>query len=182
MPDYKNIVCCTDFSHNAEHAFEEASYIASLTGARLSLLHVIHAGSGEAAMALPADQREAEEAEVLRNLEAVYGPRATVETDIVVTTGDVPVEILSYAEDVGAGLIVIGARGVGRLEGFLGGGSIAERIVRTSRIPVLVVGAPGRSSHQRHGADTHDNEVPLVVKEVREAQGRERQAGLRDAD
>lgn len=139
MPEYKNIVCCTDFSPNAERAFDEASYIASLTGARLSLLHVIHTGSGEAAMALPAEQRAAEEAEVLANLEAVYGPRARVETDIVVTSGDVPTEILAFAEDVGADLIVLGARGVGRLEGFLGGGSIAERIVRTSSVPVLVV-------------------------------------------
>lgn len=40
MPDYKNIVYCTDFSEQADHAFEDAKYMAGITGAKLFVLHV----------------------------------------------------------------------------------------------------------------------------------------------
>jgi len=34
---------------------------------------------------------------------------------------------------------VIGARGVGRVAGLLGGGSVADKVVKNSPVPVLVV-------------------------------------------
>ena len=52
-------------------------------------------------------------------------------------------EILEYAQETNADLIVIGARGMGRLEGFLGGGSIAEKVARNARVPVVIVGTHG---------------------------------------
>jgi universal stress protein A len=139
MPGYSTILCCTDFSANAERAFVEASYLASLTNGRLHLLHVIHAGTGEAALAVPAWQHEEDEQALLALLEETYRPRAVGDLEIAVATGDVRTEILAYADEIGAGLIVIGARCVGRLEGFFGGGSVAERVTRTTTIPVLVV-------------------------------------------
>lgn len=175
MPGYSTILCCTDFSLNAERAFDEATYIASLTGARLCLLHVIHAGTGEAALAVPAWQREAEEAELLARLEETYRPRAVGDVEIAVATGDVTTEILEHAGRIGAGLIVIGARCISRLEGILGGGSVAEHVTHTATIPVLVVGlgAPARKKHTE-AADADEHSLPLIVKEVREAQERER--------
>jgi nucleotide-binding universal stress UspA family protein len=139
MPGYSTILCCTDFSAGSDRAFEEASYLAALSGGRLHLLHVIPSGTGEAALAVPAWQHEADEAALLTRLERTYGPRAAGELEIAVATGDARTEILAYAHETGAALIVIGARCVGRLEALFSGGSVAEHVTRAATIPVLVV-------------------------------------------
>lgn len=183
MAGYTTLLCCTDFSENADHAFDEACYIASLTGARLHLLHVIHAGTGEAALAVPAWQREAEEAALLARLEDTYRPRAVGDLEVAVATGDVTTEILEYAREIGAGLIVIGARWLSRLEGFLSGGSVAEHVVRAASTPVLVVNVK-KQAERKPGSEASDADagsVPLIVKEVWEAQDSERAARAREA-
>lgn len=147
MPEYRNILCCTDFSHNADVAFEEAAYIASLAGARLTLLHVIHAGVGEAALALPADQVAAEDDAGLERMAREYPPPAGVEMGYSVRHGNIAAEILEAAEEVGAELIVIGARGLTRWEAFMGGGSIAEKVVRHASTTVIVVPAGEPADH-----------------------------------
>lgn len=144
MPHYDSILCCTDFSPNAAHAFEEAEYIASLTGARLWLLHVFHSGVGESALAVPAAQIEAEDAAARERMAREYQPRESVEMLVSVRHGHVAAEILEAAKEAGAGLIVLGARGLTRWEAFTGGGSIADKVVRHALVPVLVV-----SAHER---------------------------------
>jgi nucleotide-binding universal stress UspA family protein len=142
MPEYSNILFCTDFSHNADVAFEEASHIASLTGASLSLLHVIHGGVGETARAVSASQRDLEESAALGHLERVYLPGSAGALRMAVRRGNVTAEILEHAAETSADLIVIGARGIGRLEGFLGGGSIAEKVARNAKVPMVIVVPP----------------------------------------
>ena len=139
MSEYSNILFCTDFSHNADVAFEEASYIASLTGASLSVLHVIHGGVGETARAVPGPLREAEESAALGHIERAYPSGAVDKAQMAVRRGNVTAEILDHAAETGADMIVIGARGIGRLDGFLGGGSIAEKVARNSKVPVVIV-------------------------------------------
>jgi len=147
MPEYRSILCCTDFSHNADVAFEEAAYIASLAGARLTLLHVVHAGVGEAARALPADQVAAEDDAGLERMAREYPPPAGVEMRYSVRHGNIAAEILEAAEEMGAELIVIGARGLTRWEAFMGGGSIAEKVVRHASTTVIVVPAHEPAGH-----------------------------------
>jgi nucleotide-binding universal stress UspA family protein len=48
MPEYRNIVFGTDFSKNAEQAFQEARYMASVTGAHLYVVHVVPGAGGSA--------------------------------------------------------------------------------------------------------------------------------------
>jgi nucleotide-binding universal stress UspA family protein len=139
MERRKDILYCTDFSENAEYAFREACYMRSLTGGRLVVFHAVSGGVGEAALGVLPAQRHAEAVEHLKRLRGLYATKACSEMELVVRTGDVTTQILDLADEMQAGMIVIGARGVGRLEGFLGGGSIAERIIRTSKVPVLVV-------------------------------------------
>lgn len=141
MPEYRNILCCTDFSQNAGVAFQEAAYIAALAGAHLTLLHVIHAGVGEAALALPADQVAAEDDAGLGRMVREYPAPTEVEMNYSVRHGNIAAEILEAAEEMGAELIVIGARGLTRWEAFMGGGSIAEKVVRHAKTAVVVVPA-----------------------------------------
>jgi nucleotide-binding universal stress UspA family protein len=54
------------------------------------------------------------------------------------TTGRPDAEIVALAEEIGAGLIVIGARGVGGIRRALTG-SVSDSVVRHAHSPVLVV-------------------------------------------
>jgi nucleotide-binding universal stress UspA family protein len=52
--------------------------------------------------------------------------------------GSAPAEIVALAEDIGAGLIVMGSRGLGGIRGALAG-SVSEAVFRHAHCPVLVV-------------------------------------------
>lgn len=155
MLDYRNILFCTDFSEHADDAFEDAAYMASLANARLFVLHVIPGGVGESSLAVPDPLRAAEESDLMDRVERTYGSRTTVKLQLAVRRGHVAPTIIQFAAEINAGLIVIGARGVGRMEGFLIGGSIADKVVRKSKVPVILVsrpkvaGAKARASRKR---------------------------------
>ena len=126
MSEYRNIVFCSDFSKNANHAYTEAVKVASALGATLFVLHVVPgAGGGEPGGAV----------EKLREAYPAEG------AEYAVLNGNETVQILSFAEEKDAGLIVIGARGIGALAGLFGGGSIADKVLKNAKIPVLVVPA-----------------------------------------
>ena len=74
---------------------------------------------------------------------AALAPRGLpIETDIAV--GDAKTEIVRVAEESEAGLIVLGARGLGPIKRFLLGG-VSQSVARHAPCPVLVVnGRPGR--------------------------------------
>ena len=129
MPDYKEIVYCTDFSENADHAFGDAKYMAGITGAKLFVLHVTQGASGGGATA------KEQEAGV-ENLRTHYAFEGDVE--YVLRTGNEATEILKFADEHPGALIVLGARGVGALLGIFGG-SIADKVTRHAKAPVLVV-------------------------------------------
>lgn len=69
------------------------------------------------------------------NLEDWLGDRPG---EIVVTEGDAAAEILKTAEKTRAELIVMGTRGLSGLDHILMG-SVTERLVRTSKVPVLTI-------------------------------------------
>lgn len=59
-------------------------------------------------------------------------------TTILVTVGDPAAEIVNVAKETNADLIVIGSRGLGRVQGVLLG-SVSDRVVHMAHCPVLVV-------------------------------------------
>ena len=127
MSEYKNIVFCSDFSKNANHAYAEAVKVAQALGATLFVLHVVPGAGGGA-----------EPGGGLENLRKAYPAEGA---EYAVLNGNETVQILSFAEEKDAGLIVIGARGIGALAGLFGGGSIADKVLKNAKIPVLVVPA-----------------------------------------
>ncbi len=138
MAEFQNIVYCTDFSENADKAFGKASAIAALTGGNLYVLHVVPEAVGERErnreIWYARDVERAKEI-MTQTCVAPFGVQAESE----VRYGKEPVEILGFAEEKGADLIVMGGRGMGALTRLLGGGSVAEKVVRNARIPVLIV-------------------------------------------
>ncbi len=151
------ILFATDFSPCSRAAFAEAQALAKLYEAELCLLHVVSvpsefdgaipfaSGSHLPSMVAAAEQQ----------LKAWSTPlvEAHLPHQCQVVLGDAGTEVLRLAEELKPDLIVVGTHGrTGLKHLFLG--SVAERVVRMSRCPVLVV--PDRG--QRVGAEATDRE------------------------
>lgn len=120
------ILVATDFSDSAEAAFGVAVQYARALHARLHLLHIFSAG-------------EFEVTRLLADMAAKAG--ADVPVTVAGAGGDPAEEILRYAERRPIDLIVVGTHGLTGVSRLLLG-SVAERVVRGARCPVLVVPMP----------------------------------------
>ncbi len=145
-PAFANILFCTDFSDNADRAFAFALRAASRNpGARLHLLHVIPEPSAQFWRGYiygaddDADARAKHEIDA--KLDSAYRPRvpASVPLVIAMRIGDAPRKILEYAAEISADLIIVGRQGTSSAVGNLLFGNVAEKIVRRSPAPVLVI-------------------------------------------
>lgn len=139
-PPARDIVFATDFSScSAAAAIVAAEYAAALN-ARLHILHVTLPGVGK-------KQRDS-----LKDLEGAVATSVPVVT--AVESGSPAAQIVRYAEQCRADLIVLGTHGrTGVSRAILG--SVAERVVRTASCPVLAV--PLRT----RGPAVSREEVPL---------------------
>jgi nucleotide-binding universal stress UspA family protein len=126
-PAARRILVGTDFSESGEAAVGVAARYARALHAPLHVLHVFGA-------------QEVEVARLLADAAAEAGTDGPV--TVAATGGDPAEEILRYASEHSIDLIVVGTQrrtAVSRL--VLG--SVAERVVRGARCPVLVVPTPG---------------------------------------
>jgi universal stress protein A len=136
MVRFSNILCPVDFDQNSLTAVPVAAEIAREHKAALYLLHVVHLDlAPEPAWSSGEAKTSAES-----KLERIGHQKLKVGTpyEILVMTGDPAVEVLQMATKLGIDLIVMathGRQGIRRL--FLG--SVAERVVREARCPVLTV-------------------------------------------
>lgn len=160
LPNYKNILIATDLTPNSEHAFKHAVLLARQSKAKIHLLHVvpeidagfrsyISAVMGEGKLESFESQHEHQaHAEIKRELEefareelADYPEDFANIAGIEVLHGHTVSQILRQAEQLDADIIVMGTHGKGALEhSFLG--SVAEKILRRSKIPVFVIPIP----------------------------------------
>ncbi|WP_284009831.1 universal stress protein [Haloarcula pelagica] len=161
---YETILYPTDGSEGAEAALAHARDHAQRYGAEVHVLFVAdssfersgmvgeeHAGTPSGMRGEEHDHEPsgliAEDTDPLGTIEA--GGEAIVERVAAAFGDDVPVTtavrratpyngIIEYAEGVGADLIVMGTHGRRGVDHFLIG-SVAEKVVRTSEVPVLTV-------------------------------------------
>jgi nucleotide-binding universal stress UspA family protein len=140
---FKKILVATDFSPCSARALEVAGRLATTLGARVVLCHALEApdentllgGSLKPLVDFPVEQRKAETA--LR----AEAKRAGLDRhldEVVVRLHQAGNEVPAAAEEHGCDLIVIGTHG---RTGFrhLVIGSVAEKVVRTAKVPVLTV-------------------------------------------
>ena len=136
------IFLATDGSREAELAGQTAADIAQKTDSELHVLHVLASplathdpSSFEPEVWARLEKRERKTLEdVVGKIEASGGEVA----DSHYTAGRPAAEIVALAEQIGAGLIVMGARGVGGIRRALTG-SVSDSVVRHAHCPVLVV-------------------------------------------
>ena len=133
------ILLATDGSREAELAATTAADLAKSTG---SELHVLHVGElwptflAQTEVEPAQHQREAQELldEQVRRVEGAGSPVKEAHLRM----GRADEEIVDLAQSIGAGLIVMGSRGRGRIRRALMG-SVSESVVRHAHCPVTIV-------------------------------------------
>jgi nucleotide-binding universal stress UspA family protein len=133
------ILLATDSSREAELAATTAVDLANSTN---SELHVIHVGELLPTLLAQTEveparlEREAQQLldEQVRGIEEAGG---TVK-EAHLRLGRADEEIVDLAQDIGAGMIVMGSRGRGRIRRALMGG-VSDSVVRHAHCPVTVV-------------------------------------------
>jgi nucleotide-binding universal stress UspA family protein len=137
---YKKILIATDGSENNRAATEEALRIARASGAMIHAVYVMDTGVLNTAAMVDGEEF------VFRSLK-IEGDRALnkvkemaddVRVEVHVLQGKPAFAITDFAAKNSIDLIVVGAMGKSGLEALLIG-SVADRVVRTSTCPVLVV-------------------------------------------
>lgn len=141
---FRKIMIATDGSEEVKKALNTAVEISKLTTAKLYAVHVI--SMGFYSMTLPTDEDwnkafqeriETEGKEATAFVENA-GKVANVEVESVILRGSPAEEIIGFAEKNDIDLIVMGTLGRTGIKGYLIG-SVAEKVVRHSKKPVLVV-------------------------------------------
>ena len=139
---YDRILVPTDGSAGMARVVEHAVDLASVHGATIHGLFVVNTATFAG---LPTESTWDGLGEMLRSdaESALDALRETVtERDVPVETcvieGSPPREIVEYAERNGCDLVVMGTHGRGGIDRLLLG-SVAEKVVRGSNVPVLTV-------------------------------------------
>jgi nucleotide-binding universal stress UspA family protein len=139
----KKILCPVDFSAGSEQAVAQASELAGALRAELELMHAYQLP----VLALPdssitvsptyvAELTNRAQQELDRHVEQLQAKGVNASTRL--TEGNPAEAIVDRAKEIGAQMIVMGTHGRSGFRRFLLG-STAERVVRTSTVPVLTV-------------------------------------------
>ncbi len=139
---FEKVLVCTDFSEPASRAVERAIDVARRYEARLHIVHVWEPPiTGGTAFTGPAVDWSApiEESARAQLDELVAGLRSgKVDVTATLTSGAAWDRIIAVIETVHADLVVVGTHGRTGIRRVLMG-SVAERVVRHSPVPVLTV-------------------------------------------
>lgn len=145
---FARLVAATDLSAPARHAAERAALVARELDATLDLFHVASMAPLEKLRQLVADVPPDAAARVLESARAELGELAAVlqrhhgiAAGLHVASGPLLQELHTGAQAASADLLVLGARGSSFMRHLLLG-STAERMVRKTTRPMLVVKQP----------------------------------------
>lgn len=142
----QKILVASDFSDTARVAADWAAEFARALGAKLVVVHVFDmpvVGVPDAAFIVDAQTAARLSEQAQRGLDAEIARlrELGVEVEGLLRQGDARDVIPKAAESAGAGLVVVGSHGRRGLSRALLG-SVAESIVRSSGVPVVVVRKP----------------------------------------
>jgi nucleotide-binding universal stress UspA family protein len=142
------ILLATDGSEEAELAFASAADLSKKTGSELHVVYVGHMPlvSYESPGATTLDpglsgrmhESAQQEARTMLDEQMQRVGHSGEIAEVHARIGKPDAEIVGLAEELGAGLIVLGSRGLGRLRRALMG-SVSDSVVRHAHCPVLVV-------------------------------------------
>lgn len=144
----RHILVGTDLSQEARNRIPAMADLARALGARITLLHVVqtfeavpHGSPFSPPLGPPANVKAMEAASAqLEERRSAFGSDIEIDTELVMG-GDAAEAITAYAEAHDVDLIAVTTHG---RTGFrrLALGSVAEAVIRHSRVPVLVLPLP----------------------------------------
>jgi len=145
---YKKILVPLDGSELAEKALPHAVALAKQSSAEVTLLTVVQLSLGftgtklEAIPEAAAERRVALRTEAMTYLEKIQRDlkEQGIHARSIALDGDVAAQIIAYAESEAIDLIAMATHGRGGIDRFVMG-SIAEKVVRHTSKPVLLVRA-----------------------------------------
>lgn len=135
----KRILAAVDFSETSDKAFDYAMSLARVFEAEVVALHVVH----DPIVYAPTtgqEWRDEFERTIKKKLDALLNRHTCegVEVSSVIKQGGAWLEIIEYAKAENCDMIVLGTHGHGPVQHMLMG-SVAEKVVRKAKPPVLVV-------------------------------------------
>jgi nucleotide-binding universal stress UspA family protein len=151
MTTIRSILVGTDFSADGANAVRRATLLAQQLGASLSLLHVVDSAGfkplrGWFSPSIDTDLKATQARSTLRQFAAEIVGRHDVAANIEVRVGNPHEELLRAAACVD--LLVLGQRGRNPIRDHVIGGT-ADRLLRSSRTPVLLVKRAVEGSYRR---------------------------------
>ena len=147
MVSIKHVLCPVDFSEFSRHAFGRAVAVARGYGADVTVLHVLPVPSAVPALPYgpegpgPFGFEAVDRARALAELSQFLRAEHSAGVPVHYETAESPAvhkEILQQTSRISADLVVMGTHGRSGFDHLLLG-SVAEKTLRTSRVPVLVV-------------------------------------------
>jgi nucleotide-binding universal stress UspA family protein len=135
----RRLLFATDFSAASEQAREVAFALATTFDADLTVLHVLEPPPYPYPLSLVESARSVVGAELDRVTDALR--HDGVRAERMLLEGSPAAEIIATAEEHGLDWIVLGTHGRRAITRLLMG-SVSERVVRLSRVPVLTVPSP----------------------------------------
>ncbi|MFV0665639.1 universal stress protein [Denitromonas sp.] len=155
MTRLHTVLATTDLSAPARHAAQRAALLASETGARLELLHVLEKTTLDELQAVFVDQDAAVSQRIrelardaLSQLATDIGEPLGVTAGLHLEEGAVLETIAAEADRLDASLLVLGARGTDFMRQWLLGAT-AERLLRKVRRPILAVKQPPHEHYRK---------------------------------
>jgi nucleotide-binding universal stress UspA family protein len=141
---YRKILIATDGSEYTKKAVDYGIDLASNAGEKLHVIYVVDTRAyGSIPLSAPIEYTYSllrQEGDMAIKYVAERAKAAGLEVEGIIAEGHPADEILKYAENNSIDLIVMGTLGKSGLERFLLG-SVADKVIRSSRIPVIAVPA-----------------------------------------
>jgi nucleotide-binding universal stress UspA family protein len=147
---FNKIVWATDGSAGADHALGYARDLARTTGAELVVVHGEEMSAARSSIGYTRRVDEEDlEAKIKRQVAEITDSGIPVSVKVIgghAHPATLIAEVAEVAEDVGAGLVVVGTRGHTPLAGLMLG-SVTDRLLHILHCPVLAVPSakPGTS-------------------------------------
>jgi nucleotide-binding universal stress UspA family protein len=137
---FDTILVPTDGSEGMARVIDTASELADVHGSTVHFVYAVHTASFAN---LPMETSWESVGVMLREegdaaLEAAESRSTADRIETAMVDGPPSREVLTYAEEIGCDLVVMGTHGRGGLNRLLLG-SVAERVVRSATIPVMTV-------------------------------------------
>jgi nucleotide-binding universal stress UspA family protein len=136
LKPWRKVLCAVQFDASTQPTVDIARQIAEATGATVIFFHVVAMppeALGQPSMLEPPTRAEAE---ARRRLSHIAGENPLMSYEIQIAIGDPAACIINAAMEQAVDLIVMATHGrVGLSHLFLG--SVAERVVRESAVPVM---------------------------------------------